>query len=239
MEIDAINSKLASRSSTALEQQRLNISNRPARVLDLSQEHTNGRMFEQAVQNANKAGETSASSSDNIKLSNSKIDGNTDAKNENPLTLNQKDARMARDQVEPQEAEEDNSVETCLKVALKLFNINYDALSQLSHDTILVKGKAIEMLTDVDAKQHQHDAEHLSEPLKIGASSNISENQIKRNKVAILAEEAYRDILHLEMEHGTPIHISIVQGQDEAEFGKQVVLLVFDRPSLMIKTTSK
>ena len=61
MEVDAINAALASRSTTALDQQRLGVSNRPSRSLDLSQEHTNGRMFEQAVQNANKAGETSAS----------------------------------------------------------------------------------------------------------------------------------------------------------------------------------
>lgn len=234
MEIDAINSKLASRSTTALEQQRLNISNKPARVLDLSQEHTNGRMFEQAVQNANKAGETNASSSDNIKLSNSKIDGNTDAKNENPLTLNQKDARMAKDEVEPKEAEEDSSAEACLKVALKFFDINYDTLCQLSHDTILVKGNAIDMLIDTDGNHYKLDVEHVSEPLKLGASSNISENQIKRNKVSALAKEVYRDIVHLEMEHGTPIHTSIVQGQDEAAFGKEVASLVFDRPSAII-----
>lgn len=240
MEIDAINSKLASRSTTALEQQRLNISNRPARVLDLSQEHTNGRMFEQAVQNANKAGETSASSSDNIKLSNSKIDGNTDAKNENPLTLNQKDARMAKDEVEPKEAEEGGSGDACLKVALKTFDINYETLCELSHDTILVKGKAIDLLVETDTLDTElNTAMHVSDGLVLGASSNISETQMKRNKVSLLAEEAYSDIVHLEMEQGNPLHTSIVQGQDESAYGKEVVSLVFDKPSLMIKTSAK
>ena len=240
MEIDAINSKVASRSTTALEQQRFGINNRPTRALDLSQEHTNGRMFEQAVQNANKAGETSASSSDNIKLSNSKIDGNKDAKNENPLTLNQKDARITKEQVEPREAEEDGSGEACLKVALKFFDINYETLCELSHDTILVKGKAIDLLVGTDADETELDTTpDISDALVLGASSNISETQMKRNKVSLLAEEAFGDIVHLEIEQGNPLHTSIVQGQDESAFGKEVVSLVFDRPSLMIQTTSK
>lgn len=239
MEIDAINSKLASRSTTALEQQRFGISNRPSRALDLSQEHTNGRMFEQAVQNANKAGETSASSSDNVKLSNSKVDGNRDAKNENPLVLNQKDARMVKEQVEPEELEEDGSGYACLKVALKTFSINYEALCQLSHDTILVKGKAIDMLINKDAELQEQDSNDFSENLKLGASSNISENQIKRNKVKFLAEEAYSDIVHLEMEQGNPLHTSIVQGQNKSAFGKEVISLIFDRPSLSFKASSK
>lgn len=239
MEIDAINSKLASRSITALDQQRFGVNNRPSRALDLSQEHTNGRMFEQAVQNANKAGETSASSSDNVKLSNSKIDGNRDAKNENPLILNQKDARMVKEQVEPALLEEDGSGYACLKVALKTFGINYEALCQLSHDTILVKGKAIDMLINKDAELQEQDSNNFSENLKLGASSNISENQIKRNKVKFLAEEAYSDIVHLEMEQGNPLHTSIVQGQNKSAFGKEVISLIFDRPSLSFKASSK
>lgn len=240
MEIDAINSKLSSRSTTALEQQRLGISNRPLRALDLSQEHTNGRMFEQAVQNANKAGETSASTSDNVKLSNSKVDGNKDAKNENPLILNQKDARTAKEEVDQLEVEEDGSGHSCLKVALKTFDINYEALCELSHDTILVKGKAIDLLVGKDTVETELDAAaHVSNALILGASSNISETQMKRNKVSLLAEEAYSDIVHLELEQGNPLHTSIVQGQDERAFGKEVVSLVFDRPSLMIQTASK
>ena len=239
MEVDAINAALASRSTTALDQQRLGVSNRPSRSLDLSQEHTNGRMFEQAVQNANKAGETSASSSDNVKLSNSKIDGNTDAKSENPLILNQKDARMVRQQIEPIESEEEGSGQICLKMALKTFGINYEALCQLSHDTILVKGKAIDMLMDSVARQPELDGTHASENLKLGASSNISENQIRRDKVNVLAEEAYGDIVHLEVEQGNLLHTSIVQGQSEAAFGKEVVSLIFDRPSLILKASSK
>jgi hypothetical protein len=240
MEIDAINSKVASRSTTALEQQRFGINNRPTRALDLSQEHTNGRMFEQAVQNANKAGETSASSSDNIKLSNAKIDGNKDAKNENPLTLNQKDARMAKEQVERQEAEEDGCGQSCLKVALKTFDINYLTLCELSHDTILVKGKAIDFLVGTDrADSEAETSAHISDALILGASSNISEAQMKRNKVSLLAEEAFSDIVHLELEQGNSLHTSIVQGQDEKAFGKEVVSLVFDRPALMLDTASK
>lgn len=239
MEIDAINSKLASRSTTALEQQRLGISNRPSHALDLSQEHTNGRMFEQAVQNANKAGETSASSSDNIKLSNSKIDGNSDAKNENPLILNQKDARIVKEQADPEDAEEDSSGEICLKIALKTFDINYDSLCQLSHDTILVKGKAIDKLVDKETSGNELHTDHKSDALKLGASSNISENQMKRNKVSLLAEEAYSDIVHLEIEQGNSLNTSIVQGQEQSAFGKEVVSLVFDRPSRMLKVSSK
>jgi len=218
MEVDAINAALASRSTTALDQQRLGVSNRPSRSLDLSQEHTNGRMFEQAVQNANKAGETSASSS---------------------LILNQKDARMVRQQIEPIESEEEGSGQICLKMALKTFGINYEALCQLSHDTILVKGKAIDMLMDSVARQPELDGTHASENLKLGASSNISENQIRRDKVNVLAEEAYGDIVHLEVEQGNLLHTSIVQGQSEAAFGKEVVSLIFDRPSLILKASSK
>ncbi len=238
MEIDAINSKLASRSTTALDQQRFGVSSRPTRALDLSQEHTNGRMFEQAVQNANKAGETSASSNDNVKLSNSKIDGNTDAKNENPLILNQKDARMVKDEVEPKEPDEDNSGETCLKHALKTFGINYETLSKLSHDTILVKGKAIDMLLTVNDENHEPDGKIASDDLKLGATSNITETQIKRNKVSNLAEETYHDIAHLEHEEGHDFHTSIIQGMDELAYAKEVVSLVFDRPALLLKEKS-
>lgn len=239
MEIDAINANLASRSTTALDQQRLGINTKPTRVLDLSQEHTNGRMFEQAVQNANKAGETSSASSDNIKLSNSKVDGNTDAGNHNPLTLNQKDARMVKDEVEPKEAEEDNSGQTCLKIALKTFGINYDALSELSHDTILVKGTAIDSLLKVNDENHEVSAKVSSDNFKLGATSNITETQAKRNKVNALAEEAYHDIMHLEHEEGNHFHTSIIQGMDEVAYASEVVSLVFDRPALLLKEQSK
>ncbi len=74
MEVDSINIALAANSTQGLDQQSLGLNKKPVKALDLSQEHTNGRMFEQAVQNANKAGETS-SEADNTKLSNSKIDG--------------------------------------------------------------------------------------------------------------------------------------------------------------------
>lgn len=237
MEIDAINLKLSSRSTTALDQQSLGITNKPTRALDLSQEHTNGRMFEQAVQNANKAGETSASTSDNIKLSNSKVDGNSDAKNENPLILNQKDARMAKEQVEEVDTDEDVSGETCLKIALKMFDINYETLCQLSHDTILVKGKSIDMLVDKDT--NDLDSIPKLDELKLGASSNISEYQLKRNNVNLLAQEAYADIVHLEMEQGNSLNTSIVQGQNESAFGKEVVSLVFDKPALLREALSQ
>ncbi len=238
MEIDAINSKLASRSTTALEQQRLAITNRPSRALDLSQEHTNGRMFEQAVQNANKAGETAGGSSDNVKLSNSKIDGNADARNENPLTLNQKDARIIKEDADPEVVEEKASGETCLKQALKVFGVNYEALCQLSHDTVFVKGKAIDALVLQENENSTSAREDDLEPLKIGASSNLSDHQIKRQKVFILAEQTYHDIAHLEAEEGHAFETSIIQGLDEAVFAKEVVSLIFDRPFLFLQEKS-
>ena len=234
MEIDAINTALAAKSTQSLDQHRLGINKNPVRNIDLSQEHTNGRMFEQAVQNANKAGETSASSNDNVKLSNSKVDGNSDAKNENPLTLNQKDARIIKQQFEPEEEVVDNSGEASLKQALKNIGINYLTLCQMSKDTIFVKASAIDKILSVEDKPHIKSEENTSD-IKFGASSNVTQTQLKRQQVQKLAEEAYHDIDHLESEEGHEFQTSIIQGLDEADFGKDVVSLVFDRPVLLIQ----
>lgn len=234
MEVDTINSALAANSTRGLDQKSLGLNNKAVRVLDLSQEHTNGRMFEQAVQNANKAGETSSASSDNVKLSNSKVDGNADAKNENPLTLNQKDARQVQEYIEADEEVLDNSGETVLKLALKIHHINYQSLTQMSKDTIVVKGQKIDNLHNADEPTLEQSLPNEAE-LKIGATSNISEWQLKRQKIKMIAEETYSEIAHLEALEGHAFHSSVVQGVDKAEFSTEVVSLIFDRPAILTK----
>ena len=230
MEVDAINQSLASRSTQALDQHRLGLSNRGTRVVDISQEHTNGRMFEQAVQNANKAGETSASTSDNIKLSNSKVDQNADAKNENPLTLNQKEARQQKDYTQSDMPEDEEGGEDVLKQAFKTININYINLSEMSKDTILVKGQAIDKFVMTKEVSSELEKKADDDEIKIGQTSNISEVQIKRLKVQKIAEETYHDVAHLELEVGNEFQTSVVQGLIEIEFGKEVTSIMFDQP---------
>ncbi len=235
MEVDAINSMLAANGTRALDQKSLGLTPKHTRVLDLSQEHTNGRMFEQAVQNANKAGETSASSSDNVKLSNSKIDQNADVKNENPLTLNQKDARSLKEHAESDKLEEDYSGEEALKQALQTLKISYMTLTQMSRDTLFVKGQIIDTLIaeydpDIEPDSVDNDGE-----IKIGVFPDISERQRKRQKVQEIAEETYSEIAHIEAEEGEAFHSSVVQGLSKADFGKEVTSMMFDQPAYFIE----
>ena len=229
MEIDAINSKLASRSTTALDQHRFAASHKPSRAIDISQEHTNGRMFEQAVQNANKAGETSAASSDNVKLSNSMIEGNADVRNENPLTLNQKEPRSLKEYAESETPEEEQTGETALKHALQVMEINYIDLSDASKDTIVVKGLAIDKFLFAETVEKSSDEIDDATSIKIGANSNVSERQQKRENVQAVAESAYHDMALIEAEEGNGFHSSVVQGLDKEYFGKEVTSILFDQ----------
>lgn len=233
MEVDSIKTALAANSTQGLDQQSLGLNKKPVHILDLSQEHTNGRMFEQAVQNANKAGETGSATSDNVKLSNSKVDGNADAKNENPLTLNLKDPRQVRKSAENDEAEEEMSGEEVLKQALKICEIDYQHLTKISKDTIFVKGQSIDKFLGEDETSAEISSKIHQEDIKIGASVNISEHQQKRQKVRLIAQETYHEISHIEADVGHAFHASVIQGLDEADFGTEVLQLVFDRPSFI------
>ncbi len=240
MEIDginsansAINTSLASNSTQGLDHQSLGLNKKPSRAIDITQEHTNGRMFEQAVQNANKAGATPGSSVDNVKLSNAKVDRAANARNENPLTLSQKDARLIKRLMDNDDPIDENSAETIIKQILKSLGINTTFLSQMSKDTIALKGQAIDTLTVLSDEKAENDLQE-SEPIVIGASANIREQKELRKAVEQIATETYGEISHIEMIEEQGLFIAILQSNDATDFAKQVCLRVLDRPAILV-----
>jgi len=231
MEVDAINTALASNSTQGLDHQSLGLNKKPVRAIDISQEHTNGRMFEQAVQNANKAGETSAASSNNVKLSNSMVEGNADVRNENPLTLNQKEPRSLKEYAESDTPEEEETGETALKHALQVMEINYIDLSDASKDTIAVNGLKIDKILLAELNDGKSEKAKGDASIKIGAGSNVTERELRREQVQSAAEATYQDLALIEAEEKNGFHSSVVQGLSKEYFGKEVTSLLFDQPT--------
>ncbi len=99
----------------------------------------------------------------------------------------------------------------------------------MSKDTVFVKGQIIDSLITTNEEGVEIEAE--ASEIKIGASTNISNLQLKRQKVQLIAEEAYKKIAYIETEEGHAFQSSVIQGVNEADFSTEVASLIFDQPA--------
>jgi hypothetical protein len=233
MEIDgiksvnvAINTSLGANSTQGLDQHNLGLAKNINTSRVLSQVHTNGRMFEQAVQNANKAGATPGASSDTVELSNSKVDQAANTTTGNPLTLNQRDARFIREQAQATVTDATSHGETILKQVFKDNGINYTTMTTMSKDTIGMKGNLIDSLM---LKGNEASANNATKgTITLGQSANLAEQKNLRQAVRTLASEAFRDVSEIETTEGLVIHSEALKQVHPDDFAKQVYLRVFD-----------
>lgn len=198
--------------------------------IDFSVEHTNGRMFEQAVQNANKTHETSASPN-NIHYADSKVDQKAKSGNEKPLVLNDKDPRQEEALNTKEKKKKVFDGEEALRHALTLSEIDYEKLSDLSKDMISLKGERMNeirnekhTIPDVEIEEHSED----SHAIRIGAS-NAKDGSMKSKREAIhaLAIEVHQNLIKIEADFDNHIKVSLMRQLDEVIFGKAVTNCLF------------
>lgn len=233
MEIDPIN--IARKVTNSLSPKEVEGKNAPAREhqIDFSTEHTNGRLFEQAVQNANKTHEVSAPP-ETITGSDSKVDAKDKSAHDRPLVLNNGDPRSTMEMAHEREEKRKLTGEEALLEALKQRNINIKTLSQLTLDLIALKGEKIDEQTTKNNVHSENSPETEADASKPSGNINLDTEQTiisfssKRTRIEKIAEATYQDILRIEDGLGNRLDESLAKELNHTAFVKEVVLRVFD-----------
>ncbi len=226
MEIDPIN--IAREVTKSVDSDRADGTTTPIQKqqVDFSHEHTNGRMFEQAVQNANMTHETSSPPELALE-SDAKIDAGEKPTNDKPLILNDKDPRSGEDDGARDDAKRNFSGKEALIEAFKVRHMKVKLLSTLSKDLIVINGQKID--------EHLKMINHHSQPINPedkeisfnSSQANISFNN-KRVEIEKIGEATYEDILRIEDELNNRLDDTLVRGLNQAAFGKEVALRLLD-----------
>lgn len=233
MEIDPVN--IARKLTDSLNPKEIEGKQAPAKELqiDFSTEHTNGRLFEQAVQNANKTHEVSAPP-ETITGSDSKVDPKDKSAHDRPLVLNNGDPRSTMEMAHEREEKRRLSGEEALIEALKERDININTLSQLTLDLISLNGEKIDEQATNASRATQHSTDGAIPVSKSDSEINLDTDQpvisfsSKRSRVEKIAEATYEDIIRIEDGLGNKLDESLVKELNQTAFSKEVVLRVFD-----------
>jgi len=207
--------------------------------IDFSAEHTNGRMFEQAVQNANKTHETSAPP-DNVRYSDSKVDQDAKACNDKPLVLNDKNPKQEKELFTKESPAASYIGEEAIWQALLRNRIVGENLSKLSRDLVALNGQEMDKLLN---ERHEKNSSNKADPnhgdartddglakngsIKIGTHHDVHVRKSRRAQIHELAVETYHDLLKIEGELGNHIRTGILKELDARRFGRDVVGLLF------------
>lgn len=206
--------------------------------VDLSQEHTNGRMFEQAVQNANKTHETSAPP-DVTRQADSKIDREARAAIDRPLVLNDKQASEEQEAFYTLRDKERLSAEEIMLEVFAGRDIEPIRFSTLSLDLIALNGRKMDEL--MQARQESKPASKPPQPeddnhdnkadsqkmlsLKTSSQKDAQPHILfdsKRARLTKLAEATYKDVMRIEEELGKTFDDSLVKDLNAKAFGEEV-----------------
>ncbi len=223
MEIDAINFARETTQSKNADPLETDTDIKQKQQVDFSHEHANGRMFEQAVQNANKTHETSAPP-DTVRYSDSKVDGESKARNDKPLVLNEKDPRQIEALGNVEEKNDKLTGEETLIETFKVRRIKVAKLSKLSRDLIALNGDKL----DEKSKQKNQINKNVPQSDEINLSTEkpaISFNN-RRTEIEKIGETTYRDILKIEDELDNRLDLTLVQDLNEIAFGKEVAIRI-------------
>jgi len=202
--------------------------------IDFSTEHTNGRMFEQAVQNANKTHETSAPP-DNVRYSDSKVDQDARPRNDKPLVLKDKNPKQEKEFLTNDKPAVSYTGEEAIWQALLQRTILSENLSGLSRDLVALNGRKMDALLNekhVDTPAgisclNNNGATRDDRSIKIGAHGDIHLRQSRRDRICRLSTETYHDLLKIEGELGNHIKTSLIKELDARRFGADVLNFLF------------
>lgn len=235
MEIDPINLAREVTSSAGSNKAETVDATKPQKTADLSLEHTNGRMFEQAVQKANMTHETSAPP-EVARYSDSKVDKQARAAIDKPLILNNKSFQEPlHEDVPKAEDEKPNSQEAMLE-AFKARRMNTKQFSTLAIDLIILNGNKMDdelsMNFNKDETLNSDAVEMKSETTEEKTPSEISLNTQnsnisftnKRSQLIRIAGATYCDVIRIEEELGNNLDDTLVRDLNQIAFGQEVAI---------------